>query len=49
MANHLPVFFTPNRTKHRRKITKKQEREAEARRKIEKMRYEKELQKLGEL
>ena len=46
MTKSLPVFFTPSRTKHRRKISPKQAREAEARRKIEEMRHEKELKEL---
>ncbi len=46
--NYLPKFFTPSRTKHKRKITPKQEKQAEARRKIELLRYEQELRRLEE-
>lgn len=48
MTNQLPKFFTSGKVKHKRKITPKQEREAEARRKIEKLRYEQELRELEE-
>lgn len=44
--NYLPKFFTPSRTKHKRKITPMQAKQAEARRKIEQMKYEKELKAL---
>ena len=44
--SELPKFFTPSRTKHRRKITPMQAKQAEARRKIEQMKYEKELKAL---